>query len=81
MEMTPIVAAVAGLEPQMAPKPVQVAMLAIARPPGSQLSQRWAAVYMSSPTPETETISAIRMKSGSVIMNRLVPVVAEISAT
>jgi hypothetical protein len=76
----PTVAAVAGLDPQMAANPVQVAMLLMASPPGSQLSQEWAALYMSSPTPEKETTSAIRMKRGSVIRKMFVPVSAATSA-
>jgi hypothetical protein len=36
--MVPIVAVVAAREPQMAPNPAQAAIVAQARPPGSQLS-------------------------------------------
>ena len=80
MATSPTVAAVAGLEPLMAANPVQVAMLLMARPPGSQLSQSWAAVYISSPRPEKETTSAIKTNSGSVSKNRLVPESAATSA-
>src|SRR2546422_11315436 len=67
MEISPIVAAVATLEPEIAAKIAHEKMLATASPPGRNDTQRATAVESPLPMPECRRMPLMKTHSGTAV--------------